>query len=42
LNGSAGSVRLNENDAVRAPFQFLMLLETLFVFLELCAGDEVY
>jgi hypothetical protein len=42
LNGSSSGVRLHENDAVLAAFQFVMLLESLFVFVELGTLDEIY
>src|ERR1700730_2193808 len=42
LNGSSSGVRLHEDDAVLAAFQFVMLLESLFVFVELGTLDEIY
>jgi hypothetical protein len=42
LDGSARSMRLNENDAVLAALQFVMLFEPLLVFLELWGGDKIH
>jgi hypothetical protein len=42
LDRAARSVRLRENDAVLAAFQFVMLLESFFVFLEFGRGDEIH
>jgi hypothetical protein len=42
LDWSAHGVRLRENNAVRAAFQFVMLLESFFVILELGRGHEIY
>jgi len=42
LDGSAGAVRLNEDDSVFAAFEFLMLLESLFVFFKFGRGDKIH
>ena len=42
LDGSARGMRLNENDAVLAAFEFVMLLESLLVFLKFRGGDKIH
>src|ERR1700680_2202453 len=42
LDRTACRVRLNENDTVLTPLQFVMLLEALLIFLELWGGNKIY
>jgi len=42
LDRTAGGVCLRENDSILAALQFVMLLESFFVFLEFGRGDEIH